>query len=791
MMPVKTIIRFLRVLILILFLPVILNANETIGNLESRFKKAESDSMKFELILQMGDHFEHTDFDAALHFYKEALDMAEKKLDQSPYPPEKKMFELLRIKVLGYIALHHKLWGRYEDALDAYEVFGQAYLKVNDIDGYINTTISKGNIFYYQGLYPQALEHYHQGLILAEQNNLYHLVASIKLNYGACYYLLGNYILSLSYHQQALELADSLGIERNRGSIFLGMGNIYSELSDFENAMKFYNMALDHFTKFPNNDALANIHISIGALYFESDMNDEAEKHYLEALDHAILLRSQRMEAHTLLNLGQVYVRKKESEKAFDYFNRALKLAEETNNQHIKANILRNLANLYLYKGNYNLAYRNARESLEIAQSIESVSVQSLGWKVLSEIREKQGLFQDALIHYQQYKILNDSLIDIEKQKKLTEMDALYQSEKQMQAMELKQLELDKSNADLRQKKQLANIFIIAFAVVVIFGVSIFVFNNRRIRNDRLVKKQNKVIQEKHQKNIQLVKQTELQNEKIMQLEKEIAINEKNYHNDLSFATELKDYMLPGLEVLPAAFNGRAFMFSNTRRQSEKSGLLWVKQQEDTIVIALAGCSLPAIKGSLVNLYITLLLEKFSQNIYLKDPRIMAENINEQIQHLTSQMDISHSRINISLLWINITNYKVVFSGEQIALYLAIARMRKDPTQKLNYDYHELQKFDGDKFQETENSVTKNNILTEIQLKKADRLYLIGQCQDEPNEKIQPKEPSFIDNNIIPLLDEHQDKEINLHKTFLKSYFSELKEPGDMPDNIKIVGMEL
>lgn len=790
-MHIKRNFLFHGILILTLLLPLMVSADETIGTLESRIEKSENDSLKIELFLLMGDHFEHTDFDAALHFYQEALELAEKKPDQSTSPAEKKMFELLRIKVLGYIALHYKLWGKYEDALHAYEVFGQAYLKANDINGYINTIISQGNVFYYQGLYPQALEYYNKALNLAEQNQVYHLIAGLKLNFGMSYYLLGNYILSLSYHQQALELVDSMGIEKDRGSIFLGMGNIYSELSDFDNAMKFYNMALDHFTKFPNNDALANIHISIGALYFESDMNDEAEKHYLEALDHAILLRSHRMEAHTMLNLGQVYVRKKEFAKALDYFNKALKFAEETNNQHIKANILRNLANLYLQRGNYNLAFRNARESLEIAQSIESISVQALGWKVLSEIRENQGLFQDALINYQQYKILNDSLLDIEKQKKLTEMDALYQSEKQMQAMELKQLELDKSNADLRQKKQLANIFIIAFALVVIFGVSIYVFNNRRIRNDRLVKKQSRIIHENRQKYIQLAKQAEVQNEKIMQLEKEIAIHEKNYHNDISFATGLKDYMLPGLEVLPAAFKGHAFIFSNTRRQSEKTGLFWVKQHGDTIVLALAGCSLPAIKGSLVNLYLTLLLEKFSQNIYLKDPRIMAENINEQIQHLTSQMDISQSRINISLLWINITNHKVVFSGEQIALYIAIARMRKDPTQKLNFEYHELQKFNGDKFHETENSITKNNIITEVQLKKADRLYLIGQCQDEPNEKIQSKKPSFIDNNIIPLLDEHQDKEISLHKTFLKSYFAELKESDDIPDNMKIVGIEL
>jgi tetratricopeptide (TPR) repeat protein len=790
-MPIKTTTRFPGVFILFLFLPAIVSANETIGNLESRLEKAESDSMKFELILKMGDHFEHTDFDAALHFYKEALEMAEKKLDQSPGTEEEKMFELLRIKVLGYIALHYKLWGKYEDALDAYEVFGQAYLKGNNINGYINTTISKGNVFFYQGIYPQALELYHEALKLAEQNNIYYLIARIKLNQGACYFHMGNYITSLSYHQQALDLNDSLGIEGNNGSIFLGMGNIYSEMSDFDNAMKFYTMALDHFTKFPNNEALANIHISIGALYFETGMNNEAEQHYLEALDHAILLRNSRMAAHTMLNLGQVYVRQKKLEKALEYFNQAMIYAKEINNMHIKANILRNLAMLYLQRGNYNRAYSNARESLEIARSIESISVQSLAWRILSEIREKQGMYQEALEYYQQFKILNDSLLDIEKQKKLTEMDALYRSENQIRAMELKQLELDKSHTELKQKKQLANTFIIAFALLVILGILIFVSNNRRIRTDRLVKKQNKIIHDNCEKIDQLEKQTERQNERIMQLEKQIAVYEKDFHNDLSFANEINNYMLPGLEVLPAAFNGRAFMFSNIRDHNEKTGFLWVKQYEDTIVIALAGISLPAIKGSLVNLYLTLLLEKFSHNIYLKEPRILAENMNEQIQHLANQMDISQSRINISLLWINKTDHKVVFSGEQIGLYLAIARMRKDLTRKLNFEYQELQRFNADKFQEIRNNLNKNKIIAEVQLKKADRLYLICYCPAGSTEEKNNTEVSLIDNKIIPLLDEHQDKELGLHKTLLKNFFAEPGKPVGLPENMNIVGIEL
>ncbi len=790
-MNLKTNIFSIRILLLTLFQPFLLSANETIGNLESRLERAENDSLKIELFLLMGDHFEHTDYDATLHFYNQALDLVNNRLSKSMDQNEEETFKNLKVKVLRYIAIHNKSWGKYDEAFQAYKILGQAYLEIDDLEGHISSVISQGNVFYYQGIYPRAMEFYQEALILSKQNNFYGLVANLKLNYGMSYYLLGNYIQSLSYLQRSLELYDSLGIENHMGSIYMGMGNIYSELSDFDNSMKNYNMALEHYRKYPDNNALANLQISIGALYYDFQLNHKAEEHYLKALDYAILMKSARMKAHTMLNLGQVNIRKLEFDKALSYFNQAMILADETNNMHIKANILRNIAILYIAKSDYNMAYQNARESLQIGEYIESVVVQSQAWRVLSEIREKQGIFQDALLYFQNFKTLNDSLLDLEKQRKLTEMDALFQSEKQIQAMEFKQLQLDTSQAELKQKRLLANTFIAAFVLVVIFGIASLIFYNRRIRTDRLVIKQNKIIQETGGKNDQLTKQLEIQNKRIMQIEKEIAVHEKNLYNNLTFAEELNNFMLPGFHVLPATFNGHAFMFTNTRLQQEKTSFLWVKQHEDNFVISLAMCNLPGIKGSLVNLYLNLLLEKFSHSIYLKEPAIMTENLNEQIQLLSNRMEIDSSQINISLLWINRSNQKIVYAGKQIRLYLAIARMRKDLSHKPRFEYQELQKLSTDKSNNNGDKQTRNSKTTRVQLKRSDRLYLIGHCKNNHTGEVETDDHLFIENEIIPLLNQNRDHEISYHKTLLKDYMVSREETDELPDNMNIIGIEL
>lgn len=754
--------------ILFLLLPYTLFADQSLANLESRLNKAENDSLRIELLRLMGDHFKESDFDSAVHFYQQAIETAENALQKKNSTWDENIYKSLKTKAYNDKAIANILWGNYDEAFSIYEILLELTSETGNMEYYTSTLKEMGSTFYYQGKYPQALEYYNKAEIAAKEHNLIRQMADITLNKGTVYYLMGHYDKSLQYHQNAFDLYESADLSFNHVIIYLGKGNIYSELSEQQKAMEQYERALQLCNEDQDHLLISNIQLSIGSLYYEMDSFSRAEEHYLIALEHARKLHNRRIESQTLLNLSINYAAIGDFSKAEEALEQAREYALKSKNQHILANILRNMANLNLRQGNMNKALGYARQSLEIGRTIESVESQSLAFRVISEILEKQENFREALSNYQSYKSLNDSLLDFEKQKKITEMDAVYQSEKQAQALELKQLELDKNQSELTQKKQLANIFIIAFALLLISSVIIFIINNKRIRTDRLVNEKLAIINKKQDIIFELEKLSQLQGNRILKLEKSIAEIEKAHANEREFAERLRSNMLPGHELLTAILTRDSFVFSSGEKGLPPKGFLWVKKIDEKLIITLIGCDFEGIRESLINIYMTAMLEKFSQNKYLNDPRLMSENIMKQLDHLAQEMNIGNKHFSAALLWIDTHTKKVIFSGSRISLYLAISRDHGKTPVMRKYEYQELQKPKPDN---TTSVKALNNEFDAMQLKKTDRLYMVASCKKDKAKKTDLNKPEESEEKkIVQLIDQNQDMEIQKQKAVLHDY---------------------
>ncbi len=754
--------------ILFLLLPYTLFADQSLANLESRLNKAENDSLRIELLRLMGDHFKESDFVSAVHFYQQAIETAENALRKKNSTWGENIYKSLKTKAYNDKAIANILWGNYDEAFSIYEILLELTSETGNMEYYTSTLKEMGSTFYYQGKYPQALEYYNKAEIAAKEHNLIRQMADISLNKGTVYYLIGHYDKSLQYHQNAFDLYESADLSFNHVIIYLGKGNIYSELSEQQKAMEQYERALQLCNEDQDHLLISNIQLSIGSLYYEMDSFSRAEEHYLIALEHARKLHNRRIESQTLLNLSINYAAIGDFSKAEEALEQAREYALKSKNQHILANILRNMANLNLRQGNMNKALGYARQSLEIGRTIESVESQSLAFRVISEILEKQENFREALSNYQSYKSLNDSLLDFEKQKKITEMDAVYQSEKQAQALELKQLELDKNQSELTQKKQLANIFIIAFALLLISSVIIFIINNKRIRTDRLVNEKLAIINKKQDIIFELEKLSQLQGNRILKLEKSIAEIEKAHANEREFAERLRSNMLPGHELLTAILTRDSFVFSSGEKGLPPKGFLWVKKIDEKLIITLIGCDFEGIRESLINIYMTAMLEKFSQNKYLNDPRLMSENIMKQLDHLAQEMNIGNKHFSAALLWIDTHTKKVIFSGSRISLYLAISRDHGKTPVMRKYEYQELQKPKPDN---TTSVKALNNEFDAMQLKKTDRLYMVASCKKDKAKKTDLNKPEESEEKkIVQLIDQNQDMEIQKQKAVLHDY---------------------
>ena len=767
------------------------SGGETIGNLESRMEGSESDSLKIELLLMMGDHFEQTDKNSALHFYNQAMNLAEFRFNNSTSQSDKIVYKDLQIKALRYIAYLHKMWGDYQDAYDDYNKILNYYTEIGDNENLILMLLRKFGVKYYQGLYPEALTHLYEALLVAESNeDFISDKAVINVNLGNVYYNMGDFLKSLKHYQKSLDIYKSIGSRQNRGSIHLGLGNIHSELGNFHQARQEFELALQEYENTDDNNALSNIHSSIGSLYFIQHDFENAEYHFNEALNYARLLRNNRMVAHSYLNLGILATRLDDYRTALDQYQMGLEYARNGQNFHIMSLLLRNIALAYMRLEEYEKGLDIAFESLEIAERIESIDAQAQAKRVVSEIKQIQGQHEDALWYYQLYKMLSDSLLDIEKQRQLNELAALYESETQKQAIELQQMELERNQIELRQKRRLINTFIVAIAFIVIVGIILFSFNNRRLRSNSELRKQLRVIENNKKKISELITQSYKQNERIFSLEKQIASWEKSNRQELSFAEEVGKILHPGKEVLPSAFQGNAFHYSLNENKNGSSGFLWIKQMNDEIIIVKAGCNLPGIKGNFINLYLTSLLDKFSNDKYLNQPSLLTENLYQQITLFSQRMDVGENSIFMSFLWINKDNHNIIFSGKQIPLYLAIARNPKNAAAQKSYDYQEIQKLKTEEPNQTDKPGIHSSYLHRIQLKKSDRLYLIAQCSRQTNGSYFSS-VSFLEEELINILNNNQEMKINQQHEVIDNILQSQKDKIKTPDYLSIAGIEL
>lgn len=755
-------------------------AGEVVGRLGAQVPDGGNDSLNIELLLQMGDHFEHTDFDSAMLFYRQAFDKAEIALEKSFRELEKETFRLLKLKTLRYIAFLQKSWGRYDDALQSYEQIMAEVSRDTHPGVHVQAHTSIGNIYFYQSLYPQAIRYYNLALQMAEETGNPTLISNILLNLANTYFMIGHYVKSLTFYHQVQQLYPNLTENKNIGIIYLGIGNIQSALGNFDAALEHYELAVKVYDELSDHSSLANIYMSIGSLYFEAKRQEEAELYYKKALAHATTADDNRLRSQLMLNLGILAAQKQDFDTAFELYNKALELAKSSANLHAQTFILRNMAVAYFRLNQPQRALAFARESLEIAQEIESVGDQAHAYKVLSEIREQQGNMAEALKYLKLHKTFNDSLMNIDKQRQLNEMEAIYQTEQQQQLIEIANLELERNRARLQQKNQVITAVIIIFFLLVAVGVVVLRHNNHRIKSNRILRRQEAQIAEGQKtidKLLRNLKENDLSTVELQNKLAEIKLNLLRYKD---FSESIARRLFPWEERFQAAFGETGFLLAQPDHFSQNA-LVWIQPHNNETLMVVADCQFDVLSQNLFKILLGSALERYTQKEGIFHPSQIMEKLRSEIFPLIRKYSSSGSTLCVSALSINKEERKIRFCGERIPLYIAIARNLAPIGVQTLPEYHELQMLKT-------HSTDKLKDFHELQLKKSDRLYLLLDG-DPCYEQEEGKSNQHI---AVPLIDKNQHVAIDALPELLRKKLKACKSDSKLATHpITVAAIEL
>ncbi len=294
-------------------------------------------------------------------------------------------------------------------------------------------------------------------------------LASILNSIGISYDMQGNYEKALDYYLQSLKIKEELGDKDMISRSLNNIGVIYQTMGNSEAALQYYTRALQIKEEIGDRAGIASQYINLGNVHEIDQTRDiaKAVDYYRRALALYRELDNQPGIASALFNIGWAEEQSGNYRPALDFYRQALELRQKMGEKESVAQTLIQLGSVYNRLGRHDQAQRTLEQGLALAGEIDAQSHIQNGKLYLSEALEAKRDYAAALRCYKEYKKAADTLFNSESSKKIAELQARFDSEKQEQEIVLLRKNNEIQQLKLNRQKILRNLMIAGFALLI------------------------------------------------------------------------------------------------------------------------------------------------------------------------------------------------------------------------------------------------------------------------------------------------------------------------------------
>jgi tetratricopeptide (TPR) repeat protein len=308
-----------------------------------------------------------------------------------------------------------------------------------------------GVIHWLKGNLNAAIDSTQQAMAMFEQQkNTKQYIACLN-NLAAIYRPKGQYKKALTLHHKALSLRkqskDSVGLV----SSYANIGLVYLFTKDYGKAMGYFKTAEQLSQQVAERvpaSAKINYLINIGATYRKTNQPDSALIYYQKALKVAEAQQIQARIATISVNIGVLHFFRKEYPQALQTLRKAQDIQEQ---QHFTKELSRtyqNLAEVYEAMKQPKEAMEMVKKAYAVAKKAGYLEVVCGAEQTIARLYTTQGAHQKANEYLQRYLINKDSLLNIEKEKAIAQLEAQYEFDKKQ-----KEITLLKKDNELKAKE--------------------------------------------------------------------------------------------------------------------------------------------------------------------------------------------------------------------------------------------------------------------------------------------------------------------------------------------------
>lgn len=403
------------------------NINE---DLLAKLKIAKQDTLKIQLLIDIGDDIYYSFPDSSFVYYQKAYQLS-KQL-------KNKKFEAFCLLNIGYYLDDNE---RYKESLEYYLNAIEIYKSINDERGIAKCYNYIGYSFSYLNLPEKAIKYYFKALNIFEKLNDKLGVADIYNGFGSLYYDIENYTEAYKYYLKAYNIYIDLNDDQGILTECINLGNSISEQGKLEEGLKYYFQSVELCKKLEDNEGLV--------------MNYS--------------------------NIGDCYVSLGDYDKAMRYLEDAIDVSNKIKYKYMYPTIYANIAHTQLLLKNYKGAIEYSNKSLNASKNLSISYLEYENHDYLSKCYEGLGDFKNALNHQKLFKKFSDSVFNTRKFEQVAKLSVIHELESQEKRIDLLVKNEDINSLKIKNHKTLNTTFIVS--IVILMGLFLLLIKQRRARN--------------------------------------------------------------------------------------------------------------------------------------------------------------------------------------------------------------------------------------------------------------------------------------------------------------------
>lgn len=253
--------------------------------------------------------------------------------------------------------------------------------------------IQHGNLRFATTDYARALEIYQLVERIAAQIDDKEGLASTWLNMGSVYYFQGEYNRAIDHYRKSEAAFVALGNRLEVGRCRFGIALTYQSQRKPTEALKTFQEALKEFEAARNTEEIANTVASIGGLQYELGLYDDARKSFLHVAES-------NPSAESLTRVAEVFYALHDYSQALTYYLRALDYLKPRNSLGGMIAAYSGAANCYYYQRNYEKALEFYNLTLAVDRRVNDPTGIATRLQSIGNVHRLRGDYASALESY-------------------------------------------------------------------------------------------------------------------------------------------------------------------------------------------------------------------------------------------------------------------------------------------------------------------------------------------------------------------------------------------------------